>query len=104
MLPRDGVVYGDPPVAMAWLYIDTTAKVGFPHWLITSPGLSLAETRDAVSGILDAFDDVARRLGVHTLVAVVHEEGIAREAINQFGFQYIGQGATLWKPVNLWDS
>jgi hypothetical protein len=101
MLPSNGVVYFDEnrvASAAAWVYLDMQAGVGFPHWMVSRKGMSLAQSRVAVAEILGALKQIATINNVHTLIATVHEEGIARECLNQFGWHYLGQGATLFLP------
>lgn len=104
MLPKHGVIsyrFNDSDIlAAAWVYLDTYAGVGFPHWLMTAPNLPLKTARESVGEILDALKEIAKEEGIHTLITTTCEEGITREAINQFRWQYIGTGSILYLECN----
>lgn len=103
MLPANGVIYFDDAKvasAAAWVYLDIQAGVGFPHWLVTRKGMSLAQSRVAVSEILSAIRQIAAINEVHTLISTVQEDGLLRECINRFDWRYIGQGAILYLPCS----
>jgi hypothetical protein len=103
MMPEHGVVYFDKEEKMsaaAWVYLDRQAGVGFPHWMITRKGMLLSDSRKAVSEVIAAIQQIAALNNIHTLLSTVHQDGIARECINQFGWQYLGQGATLYLPCH----
>ncbi|MGA0208078.1 MAG: hypothetical protein ACO3LT_09850 [Ilumatobacteraceae bacterium] len=103
MLPQHGLLAWldptDEPVAAGWVYLDRFSGVGFPHWLVTKPGLSLKDAKDATAKILKGIEDISRTNGVHTLITTVSEEGILREAINAFGWQFIAASATIYKEI-----
>ena len=103
MLPQHGIVsYRYPqspedPIAAAWVYF-CEPGVGFLHWLTAQPGLQLPTLRDAVGEILEGLKEAAAAEGVHTLFTHIHDPAITREALNNFGWQMIGYGTTLYLP------
>jgi len=99
-LPQCGVVYVEgEPQAMAWMYVDDYSRTGFPHWLITRPGSSLAESRRAVFQIFESLANYCRENDITTMITTVFNDACAREALTNFDFHFLGSGVTLFRPI-----
>src|SRR5688572_4046715 len=62
MLPPAGIIaeIGGKPVAACWLYMAVGVGVCWLEWPVSIPGLSLAESREAFTVLVDAMEAVAR--------------------------------------------
>lgn len=90
IFPRLGVVAVLDGVdsAAAWLYQDNSVGVAFMEWIVSRPGLSLAESRACFARISDAFRDEAKAIG-YGLILAHGPHAIARIAVGM-GWQDIG--------------
>lgn len=90
ILPRLGLVAVLDGVdsAAAWLYLDNSVGVGFMEWLVSRPGLSLAESRECFRAICDAMKAEALAMG-YGLILAHAGHAIARVAVGM-GWQDLG--------------
>jgi hypothetical protein len=74
LLPPAGIIaeIGGKPVAACWLYMAVGVGVCWLEWPVSIPGLSLAESREAFTRLVEAMDMIAaahdyRLMMAHTL-------------------------------------
>lgn len=94
ILPRLGVVavIEGQDSAAGWLYMDNSVGVGFVEWLVTRPGLTLAESKGAIAAVLAALQGEARQNGYGLLLGHCIAP-LARVAIRELGWQDMGSDA-----------
>lgn len=94
LLPRLGVVAMMEGVetAAGWLYMDNSVGVGFVEWLVTRPGLSLAESKAAMAMVLATLKAEAAGHGYSLLLGHCIAP-LARVAIQSLGWQDMGSTA-----------
>ncbi|WP_397384866.1 hypothetical protein [Prosthecobacter sp.] len=69
--------------------MDNSVGVGFVEWLVTRPGLSLAEAKSCIAAIFDALAMVAKDLGYGVLIGHCHPS-LHRIATRELGWQDTG--------------
>ncbi|WP_184213315.1 hypothetical protein [Prosthecobacter dejongeii] len=94
LLPRLGVValVDGVETAAGWLYMDNSVGVGFVEWLVTRPGLSLAQSRAALAAVLATLKAEAAGHGYSLLLGHCIAP-LARVAIQSLGWQDMGSTA-----------
>lgn len=82
VLPPCGVlVYGDgAPVAAAWMYEPHACAVVMIDWLVTKPGLSSNDAREACRMAINFLCDHARNTGKKFAFVSTLRPGMTREA------------------------
>ncbi|HEY1082215.1 MAG TPA: hypothetical protein VGE29_08135 [Prosthecobacter sp.] len=93
-LPRLGVVavVNEQDTAAAWLYMDNSVGVAFVEWMVTRPGLSLAEAKAAVGAVMGALKAEAAGNG-YSLILGHCIEPLARVLVDSLGWTDIGSTA-----------
>ncbi len=94
LLPRLGVValMDGVETAAGWLYMDNSVGVGFVEWLVTRPGLSLAQSKAAMATVLATLKAEAAGHGYSLLLGHCIAP-LARVAIQSLGWQDMGSTA-----------
>lgn len=101
ILPRLGVVavLNGQDSAAGWLYMDNSVGVGFVEWLVTRPGLSLADAKGCMAAVFDALAMCAKDLGYGLLIGHCHPS-LHRIATRELGWQDTGgQSRSLFLPL-----
>jgi hypothetical protein len=91
-LPPDGVIVemNGEPVAASWLYLCHGIGVAFWEGLVTRPGLSLRQSREACAHCVGLLKTIARANDVG-LIKTYTTDAIAQEAM-KLGFMATGSG------------
>jgi len=81
ILPRLGYLAFDESglAAVAWLYMDNSVGVCWPHFLCARKGLDLRQARGVCDAIIDTMSATARDLGYGIMIAGVSGEALASE-------------------------
>lgn len=90
IFPRLGVVAVLDGVdsAAAWLYMDNSVGVAFMEWIVSRPGLTLAESRACFAFLVGSLRDEAKALG-YGLILAHGPHAVAKMALGM-GFQDTG--------------
>lgn len=90
IFPRLGVVavLDGLDSAAAWLYQDNSVGVAFMEWIVSRPGLSLAESKACFARISDTFHAEAKAIG-YGLILAHGPHAVARIAVG-LGWQDTG--------------
>ena len=98
MLPRmGGMAYDEESgdlLACAWLYMDNSVGVAFPHWLLANPANDMATSRDAISLLGEWLEYMAEDLNYNCFVTFFGPGAMTAEA-EKNGYSVIGRGQNL---------
>lgn len=84
VLPELGVVIedGGAPVAVAWLYLDTTRALAWVAYPLTRGGLAPFDAQGALAGLLGACEAAARDRGRGVLILCTDKRSLHRLSID----------------------